>query len=79
MISSEPMLPCQWASTRPGMMVLPAMSMTRASAGTLTEPRGPMASIRLPLMTTTPSSMTSSPFMVIRRAPLRTTRPVGLA
>src|SRR6185503_8468182 len=33
---SEPMPPCQWQSMNPGVIVLPAQSMTFAPLGTLT-------------------------------------------
>ncbi len=58
-------------------MVLPDMSMTRASEGMSTLPLGPMAAIRLSRITTSPRSMTSSPRMVMRRAPVRARRPSG--
>ncbi len=45
----------------------------------VTSLRGPMASMRLPLVTMTPSSMTRSPFMVMMRAPVRARRPSGLS
>ena len=61
------------------MMVLPAMSMTGTPAGTGVLEAGPMASIRLPSTMMTPFSITSVPFMVISRAPVRAMRPSGLS
>jgi hypothetical protein len=70
---------CECASTSPGMIVLPCTSIVRAPAGGLREPCAPIAVIRLPVTRTSPRAITSSPFIVIRRAPLRSTDPLGLA
>ncbi len=59
----------------PGMIVLPAASITSAPAGTLTF--APTAVIRLPVITTVPRSITSSPRMVMMRAFVSATAPVG--
>ncbi len=68
-----------WTSTRPGITVLPVPSTTCAPAGITTEPRGPTARIRSRSHTTTPSSITSSPFMVTIRAPDSAVTPAGRA
>ena len=69
---------CAWASTKPGMIVLPLTSMVRVPAGARTDPRAPIAAIRLPVTRTSPRAITSSPFIVITRAPVRSTDPDGL-
>ena len=48
----------------------PTTSMVFAPAGTATVPRLPTARMRLPSTRTTPSSMTSSPFIVTTRPPV---------
>ena len=79
--SSSACGPWACASTRPGMIVLPATSTTLAPAGIATCARGPMAAMRSPRTTTTPSS-TIPPSLVARvtrRAPVSATMPVGLS
>ena len=63
------------------MMVFPARSTTLASAGMATPARGPIAVIRSPLMTMTPSSITppSRVAMVRIRAPVSASVAVGLS
>ena len=77
--SSVPYGPWAWASTRPGMMVLPAMSTVRAPAGIETSPLRPTAVMRLRVTTMTPSSMMppSALAMVTIRAPVSATTPDG--
>ena len=65
----------EWVSTKPGMMVFPVTSTTRASAGA--EPRGPTLTIRLFRITTSALSTISFPFMVMARPPRSTTVPCG--
>ena len=76
---SDPMLPCQWQSTKPGVMVLPRASMRVAPAGTVTLALGPTAVMRLPVTTIVPSSSTVSPFIVTMRAPVNAIVPLGLS
>ena len=59
------------------MIVLPETSIVRAPAGTATLPSAPTATMRLFVTTTSPRGMTSSPFIVMMRAPFSTTVPVG--
>ena len=63
----------------PGMIVLPATLMVRVPAGTVREPRRPTAATRLLVTSTSPCGITSSPFIVIMRAPVSSTEPVGFA
>jgi hypothetical protein len=79
---------CAWTSTIPGMIVFPFTSMRLAPAGTLTEPEGPTAVMRLPSITTVAFSTTPgvpgigpglSPAIVTTRAPTRATAPDGLS
>ena len=57
------------------MIVFPATSITRAPAGAVI--LGPTCAMRLPVTRMSPRSITSSPFMVTRRAPRRSTEPSG--
>ena len=68
-----------WTSTYPGRIVLPATSISRAPAGIATDPRGPTAAMRLSVTMTSAFSITSSPFIVITRAPRSTTVPRGVS
>ena len=68
---------CACTSTSPGMIVLPDTSIVRAPAGTVTLPSAPTAVIRLFVTTTSPRWITSSPFIVMIRAPRSTTVPLG--
>ncbi len=68
---------CACTSTKPGMIVLPDTSIVRAPLGTVTLPSAPTATMRLFVTTTSPRGITSSPFIVMMRAPRRTTVPVG--
>ncbi len=68
---------CEWVSTKPGMIVLPATSMTRAPAGSC--PRGPTLTIRLLRITTSAFSTISYPFIVTAFAPRSTTVPSGMS
>ena len=68
---------CACTSINPGMIVLPDTSITRAPPGTFTLPCAPTPTMRLPVTTTSPRAITSSPFMVMMRAPRSTTVPVG--
>src|SRR6266550_4001182 len=64
-----------WISISPGMMVLPATSMTRARPGA-----GHVAAthaMRLSVTTRSPFSISSSPFIETMRAPRNTTDPRG--
>ena len=75
---SRPCAPCQCTSMRPGEHGRARRRRRRARRpGRRPAPRGPTASMRLPSTSTTPSSMTSSPFMVTTRPPTRATVPVG--
>ena len=69
---------CACVSTKPGTMVLPAMSMTVAPSGTSPGPAD-TDTMRLSVTTTSAFSTISSPFMVIARAPRRTTVPRGMS
>ena len=60
------------------MIGLQATSMTRAPLGTVTLPVAPTAVTRSPVTTTSPLGMTSSPFIVMIRAPRSTTVPARL-
>ena len=62
----------------PGTIVLPVTSMTFAPLGIATLPFAPTAAIRLSVITISPCSMISSPFMATIFAPLKTTVPFGL-
>ena len=53
--------------------------MIRALAGIGTVPLAPTPMIRLSRTTTSPEVMISSPFIVMIRAPLKTTVPRGLS
>jgi hypothetical protein len=66
-------------STSPGMMVLPDRSRTAAPAGIATLPLGPIAAMRLSVITMSPCAMTSSPFIVISRALRSAMVPFGLS
>jgi hypothetical protein len=59
------------------MIVLPETSIVRAPAGTVTLPSAPTATMRLFVTTISPRGITSSPFIVMMRAPRRTTVPPG--
>jgi hypothetical protein len=66
-------------STRPGMIVLPAILRTTAPDGIGTRPLGPTAVIRLLVITMSPRAMISSPFIVISRALRSAIVPCGLS
>jgi hypothetical protein len=66
---------CACVSTNPGTIVIPPTSIPRASAGTFTVPVGPTAAIRLLYTTRSAFSITSSPFIVMTRAPRSTAVP----
>ena len=66
-----------WVSTKPGTMVLPVTSITRAPDGA--EPRAPTLTIRLFRITTSAFSTTSLSFIVITRAPRSATVPSGIS
>jgi hypothetical protein len=66
-------------STKPGTIVFPVTSNTRASLGTSTLPRAPTATMRLSRTTTSAFSMTSLPFIVITFAPRKTETPRGVS
>lgn len=68
---------CACTSIKPGIIVLPAISMRSTPAGTAT--LAPTALMRLSSMRMAPRSMTSSPFMVISRALVSATCPRGRA
>ena len=53
--------------------------LRRIPAGALTLPRSPTAAMRLSVTRTSPFSITSSPRMVMTRAPVSRMEPVGLA
>ena len=59
------------------MIVLPATLMVRVPAGALSEPRLPTAAMRLSVTSTSPCGITSSPFIVMMRAPVSSTEPFG--
>jgi hypothetical protein len=59
------------------MIVLPDTSIVRAPLGTWTLPSAPTATMRLFVTTTSPRWITSSPFIVMIRAPRNTTVPLG--
>src|SRR5688572_33057721 len=61
------------------MTALPLRSRTTAPAGMVTLPAGPMAVIRLSVMTMSPRSMTSAPFIVMMRALRSAMVPFGLS
>ena len=52
---------CVCASMNPGMSVASPRSMMRAPAGTATDDAAPAATMRSPLMTTTPFAMAGAP------------------
>ena len=64
-------------STNPGMIVFPVTSMDVVPAGMFTLPDAPTDTMRLLVTSTSPRSMTSSPFMVMMRALRSTTLPTG--
>ncbi len=51
--------------------------MVRVPAGALSEPVLPTAAIRLSVTSTSPLAITSSPFIVMMRAPVSSTEPFG--
>ena len=61
------------------MTVLPARLRTTAPAGICTLPLGPIAVMRLSVITMSPRAITSSPFIVIRRALRSAMMPFGLS
>ena len=64
------------------MIVLPATSMRRAPAGTLTDPSGPTATMRLRSTTMVPRSITPRPgcaFIGTMRAPTSAIVPLGVS
>ncbi len=69
----------EWVSTKPGTIVFPLTSITRAPSGTATLPRAPTAAIRLFRIRTSAFSMTSFPRIVTTRAPRRTAVPWGIS
>src|SRR5882672_7429858 len=64
-----------WMSISPGVMVLPATSMTRAPAGAVHV--AATHAMRLSVATRSPFSISSSPFIETIRAPRSTTDPRG--
>ena len=68
---------CACVSTKPGTIVLPATSITRAPAGA--SALGPTLVMRLLVTTTSAFSSTSSPRIVMTRAPRSTTVPCGMS
>ena len=75
--SEDPWPPCQCTSTKPGKIVLPEASKTCAPSGIVTSAAGPTAVMRFFSTTIVPFSMTSSPRIVISRAPVSATAPSG--
>ncbi|MCO4773538.1 MAG: hypothetical protein KDA24_26125, partial [Deltaproteobacteria bacterium] len=61
------------------MIVLPLASNSSAPAGIAIVPSAPTALIRLSVTTIVPRSMTSSPSIVMMRAPVNAVLPDGLA
>ncbi len=59
------------------MIVLPATLMVRAPAGAFSDPFLPTAAMRLSVTSTSPDGMTSSPFIVMMRAPVSSTEPLA--
>ena len=68
---------CACVSTKPGTIVFPVTSITRAPAGA--SPRGPMLTMRLLRITMSAFSTISRSFIVIARAPRSTTVPCGMS
>jgi hypothetical protein len=62
---------------KPGRTVFPVTSIVFVPAGIGTDPLRPTAWMRLPWTTTTPSSITSSPFIVTTRPPVNARVEVG--
>ena len=69
------MPPCQCTSTMPGRIVFPATSIVFAPAG-MARLR-PTETMRFPSITIAPSSITSSPRMVMIRACVSAIAPLG--
>jgi len=78
-IPCSPADPCACTSISPGITVAPLRSIVRAPAGTATCPWGPIALIRSSSITIVAGAITSSPFIVIARAPTSATVPFGRA
>ena len=78
---SPPLAPrpmCEWASIKPGVIVLPFTSMMRAPAGISTIPAAPTARI-FPFLTTSTPSGIPGPAAVRRRAPRKAIASAGCA
>ena len=66
-----------WMSMKPGMIVFPLASMIFASSGGFADPSRRRQRFGHRVTMTSPCSMTSSPFIVMIRAPRSTTVPEG--